>query len=399
MTRVERKICDIIRKHIIVIGFAAIGIIALLIRLAMLDKVTSDYSFFMSKWIEQLGQYDGISGLGQNIGEYNVPYMLFLAIIGKTPFNDLHEIKVLSIVFDYVGAFAALKIISLVCDTKFFSSTNLIACSVILLNPVFFLNSAYWAQCDFIYSALCLLSLYYILKGKNNLCAVFFGFALAIKLQAIFFLPVLVICYFVTVRMKIVNFLWIPAIFILSALPAIFAGRDIVETLTIYLSQTSIYNSLTMSCPNLFIFITGEYEIFSKIGIMIALSVLGIGACLFIKKGEMSVKATVLLSAWCALVCIYFLPAMHERYTFMACVFSIVWAFVCKRDWWLAIGINLVCLMSYTPYLFHNTVVDMKYLSLANLAFLAYMTFRLFSQKGREVFDTKEIGETKKIKE
>ena len=193
MTKIEKVISDVIRKHIVAIGFFAIVLLSLLMRIEMLDKVTSDYSFFMSKWIEQLNQYKGLSGLGQNIGEYNVPYMLFLNVIGKTSYNDLHEIKILSIIFDYLGAFAALKIISLVTKTKFFSSTNLIACAVILLNPVFFLNSAYWAQCDFIYSALCLFSLYYMLKGNNNLCAVFFGLALALKLQAIFFFPVLVI--------------------------------------------------------------------------------------------------------------------------------------------------------------------------------------------------------------
>ena len=77
---------------------------------------------------------------------------------------------------------------------------------------------------------------------------------------------------------------------------------------------------------------------------------------------------------------------MHERYVFMACVFSLVWAFICHRDWWVALGINLVSFLSYTPYLFRNTVVDMKYLAIANLVFLAYMTYRLFSQKGREVF-------------
>ena len=386
MTKIEKMISDVIRKHIVAIGFFAIVLLSLLMRIEMLDKVTADYSFFMSKWIEQLNQYKGLSGLGQNIGEYNVPYMLFLNVIGKTSYNDLHEIKILSIIFDYLGAFAALKIISLVTKTKFFSSTNLIACAVILLNPVFFLNSAYWAQCDFIYSALCLFSLYYMLKGNNNLCAVFFGLALALKLQAIFFFPVLVICYLVNRKMKIFHFLWIPAIFVVAALPAIIAGRGVVETLSIYVSQTSIYTKLTMACPNIFVFMSGEYELLNKVGIILALSVLGVGACAFIKRGEVSAKETVLLSAWSAFVCIYFLPAMHERYVFMACVFSLVWAFICHRDWWIALGINLVCFLSYTPYLFRNTVVDMKYLAIANLVFLAYMTYRLFSQKGREVF-------------
>ncbi len=381
MTKAEIRICDFLKKHIVIIGFAVVTLLSLFLRLAMLDKVTSDYSFFMSKWISQLNEYEGLLGLGEAIGEYNVPYMTFLALIGKTPANDLHEIKILSIVFDYIGAFAALKLLSLVGKKGFFSSGNLVAYAVILFNPVFFLNSAYWAQCDFIYTALCLLSLYYVLKGKNNVGMIFFALALTVKLQAIFFLPVLVICYFVTRRIKIVNFLWIPLIFVLAALPAMLAGRGIVESLSIYFAQTSIYKHLTMSCPNIFIFITGEYEIFSKVGIILTLTVLGVGLCYLMRCRELTFEKILLLAAWCSFVCIFFLPAMHERYPFMACVFSLIWAFACKKDAWVAIGINLVCFLSYTPYLFQNTVVDMKYLAIANLVFLVFMSYRLFSSE------------------
>ena len=369
------------KKHITVIGFAAVTLLSVFLRIAMLDKVTSDYSFFMSKWISQLNQYDGLWGLGEEIGEYNVPYMTFLALIGKTPANDLHEIKILSIVFDYIGAFAALKLLSLIGNKKFFSSSNLVAYAVILFNPVFFLNSAYWAQCDFIYTALCIFSLYYILRGRNNFGMIFFALALTVKLQAIFFFPVLMICYFIKRKIKIVSFLWIPAIFVLAVLPAIIAGRGVIETLTIYFDQTSIYEHLTMACPNIFVFITGEYEIFSKVGIIFALTVLGVGLCYLMKCRELTHEDSILLAAWCAFVCIFFLPAMHERYTFMACVFSLIWAFISKKDAWVAIGINFVCFLSYTPYLFQNTVIDMKYLAIANLVFLIYMSYRLFAPK------------------
>ena len=393
MTKIEIRICEFLKKHIVIIGFAAVTLLALLLRLAMLDKVTSDYSFFMSKWISQLNEYKGLSGLGQAIGEYNVPYMAFLAIIGKTPANDLYEIKTLSIIFDYVGAFAAVKLLSLIGKTKFLSLSNLAAYAVILFNPVFFLNSAYWAQCDFIYTALCILSFYYILKGKNNPGVIFFALALTIKLQAIFFFPVLIICYFVTGKIKIASFLWIPPIFVLAALPAIIAGRDVLETLGIYFAQTSIYSSLTMACPNIFVFITGEYDTFSKVGIILALAVLGVGLCYLMKKKQVSIENMPLLAAWCAFVCIFFLPAMHERYPFMACVFSLIWAFAAKKDAWMAIGINLVCFLSYTPYLFQNTVIDMKYLAIANLVFLIFMSYRLFSgeEKADEVIKNKKV--------
>ena len=134
-----------------------------------------------------------------------------------------------------------------------------------------------------------------------------------------------------------------------------------------------------MSCPNIFIFITGEYEMFSKVGIILTLTVLGVGLCYLMRRKELTCEQMPLLAAWCSFVCIFFLPAMHERYPFMACVFSLIWVFASKKDVWVAIGINLVCFLSYTPYLFHNTVVDMKYLAIANLVFLIFMSYRLFS--------------------
>ena len=148
-----------------------------------------------------------------------------------------------------------------------------------------------------------------------------------------------------------------------------------------------------MACPNIFVFITGEYETFSKVGIILALAVLGVGLCYLMRKKQVSIENMPLLAAWCAFVCIFFLPAMHERYPFMACVFSLIWAFAAKKDAWVAIGINLVCFLSYTPYLFQNTVIDMKYLAIANLVFLIFMSYRLFSgeEKADEVIKNKKV--------
>lgn len=366
----------------VAIGFALVTIVSLTVRLAMLDHVTADYSFFLKGWIAKLMQYEGLSGLGQSIGEYNVPYMLFLAIVGRTPFNDLYEIKLLSILFDYIGAFAAFRILAFLAKDRFFTPKQLLAYAVVLLNPVFLLDSAFWGQCDMIYTALCLLCLLFLLKQRYHGAMLLYGLAISVKLQAIFFFPVLVIFFFIFQgkRLRIVHFLWIPAIFIAAALPAIFAGRGVFDTLSIYFAQTSIYQSLTMSCPNLFALWHGDYGLLSKIGILLAFAVLGMGLLVLYRRGTLTPKRIVLLAAWSAMVCIYFLPAMHERYPFMACMFAILWAFIEPWDTWIALGINFVCLMSYLPYLFQITVIDLKYLSLANLVFLLALTVRLCFQ-------------------
>ena len=376
----ERKFLDFFQKHVILIGFLAVSVVALFLRIQLFPLETADYSFFMKSWIDQLKEYPGLSGIGENIGEYNVPYMFFLAIVARTPFSDLYEIKGLSVLFDYVGACAVILLLAYLRKSKLFTTENLVAYAAVLFSPVVFLNSAFWSQCDFIYVSMLLFCMYFLVKERYIPSMVFYGIAFAFKLQAIFFLPVLLIYYFASKKMKVLHFLWIPAIFIVAALPAIFAGRGIGDTFSIYTAQTSIYESLTMECPNMFVFLPGDYAIFSKVGIALTILVLGVGACLLIRRGITDAKETVLLATWSTMVCIYFLPSMHERYVFITCIFSIVWAFLHHKDWWIAVGVNLVCFLSSVTYLFKVTIFDLKYLAIANLVLLIAMTIRLLAK-------------------
>ena len=382
----KTPIRDFVSKHALGIGFFALTVVSFLLRISLWDAITGDYSWFLTNWIRELGKYPGISGIGQNIGEYNVPYMLFLAVVGRTPANNLYEIKAFSVFFDYLGAFFAIKTVSFLRGTKLITPRNLFLYAAILFSPAIFLDSAFWAQCDMIYSAICLVCLYEMFRERYNSAMCFFGLALAFKLQALFFLPVILIYFFSTKKMKARSFLFAPAIFLLCDLPAILAGRSISDTLLIYVKQTGIYKELTKNCPNLYYIIGNPgnqkefYDLLHTAGILLTLAVLGIAAVIIIRRRSLTKQKTVLLATWCALAVAWLLPGMHERYTFMACVFAIVWAALTPRDWWVALGINLVTLCSYTPYLFHGTSVDMRWLALFNLAFLVYLTIRLFGE-------------------
>lgn len=380
MSIIEKKIAGLLQKYDVLLGFLAISIIAFQLRWHLYPHETADYSFFMKSWIAQLMEHPGLSGIGQNIGEYNVPYMLFLAIVGRTSFNDLYEIKNLSVLFDFLGSAAAVLLLSKIKGTKLLTPQNLLAYSVLLLVPNTFLNSAFWGQCDFIYVTFLLLCTYFLVKENYPAAMIFYGIALAFKLQAIFFLPVLLIYYFASRKVNILHFLWIPLVFFIMDLPAIIAGRGLSDTLNIYRSQTDIYKQLTMNCPNLFVFMPGDYDLFSKLGIWMAFAIFMVSAFVIARQGIRDNKQLVLLALWSAMVCIYFLPAMHERYVFICCIFSILWAFLYRKDWWIAVGINFVTLLSSANYLFKVDIMEMKYLALANLVLLGAITIRLFFQ-------------------
>ena len=134
LTKAEQKFIEVIRNSIIPIGFAAVAGIAFLLRWTFIDHITADWYAYMAHWIDELKEYPGISGIGHDIGEYYVPYMLFLNIVARTPFEDLHEIKLLSILFDYVLAFASIIV---VCGKKeIFTGKGLAIFFAILMSPI-----------------------------------------------------------------------------------------------------------------------------------------------------------------------------------------------------------------------------------------------------------------------
>ena len=379
MTKIESMIADFIRKNIILIGFFAIAALALTVRWALLDHETGDWLCYLSLWINDLKKYDGISGIGQEIGEYYVPYMLFLNIVARTPFNDLHEIKLFSILFDYLLAVSA---VLMVCGRKkFLTGKGLAMFSAVLLSPIIFVDSAFWGQCDSIYITALICCLYFLFRGSDRLAWIFFGIGLALKLQTVFLLPVLLIYYLTTKRISILRAGYAVFVFLVAALPAIFAGRGIRNTLTIYLRQAGLFKALTLSCPNLYWIISGDYEPFRKMGILLTLSILGLSACLFIKRQYTSKYAYMTLAVWTSMVCIFFLPEMHERYVYLCCVLSMVWAAMTMRklDIGVSAGISLVCLISFKPYLFQQNEVRLDHLAICNLAFLVYLTYRLLT--------------------
>ena len=124
--------------------------LALGLRAAVLDYKTLDYINFLSRWVEFFRQHGGFRALKYPIGNYNIPYLYFLALFSVLPIDDLYLIKLLSILSDVLLAWASM----LLCSRFTKSRPRLLAAffSVLFL-PTVFLNSAVWAQCDSIYMA------------------------------------------------------------------------------------------------------------------------------------------------------------------------------------------------------------------------------------------------------
>ena len=158
---------------------------AFFIRAICMDHVTLDYTFFLAKWMELIKTYGGFDSLNLSIGNYNVPYLYFLAAFSYLNVWDLYLIKLLSIFFDILLAFYSMKIVSLFSQSRV---RKLVAFFVMLFLPTVILNGAYWGQCDSIYTAFAVMSIYFALADKPIRSMIMIALSFAFKLQAVFIL-------------------------------------------------------------------------------------------------------------------------------------------------------------------------------------------------------------------
>ena len=149
--------------------------------------------------------------------------------------------------------------------------------------------------------------------------------------------------------------------------------------MSIYFTPATYYKHLTMNVPNIYQFIDGPYNMIYNFGILLTLSVFGAITYFVLKKSvnfdNQKIITFMLLSV---LICNFFLPAMHERYLFLADVLSVIWYIFNKEKIFVPIGINLISLLIYMNFLDNSiTAVEMRALSIL-LGFITFELFRYF---------------------
>ncbi|MBQ2444174.1 MAG: hypothetical protein II501_02710, partial [Clostridia bacterium] len=142
----EKKIVDFVKKNIVWFFLVFATFAGIIMRYNGMKYASADYNFHLRIWWDEIS----VSGLSNQVGDYNIPYQTIIFILVHLPFNSLVSYKLLSIFFDIIlSVSSALFVYELSHHSKIKASFAYVAvfCS---LNVVF--NSAYWAQCDSIYS-------------------------------------------------------------------------------------------------------------------------------------------------------------------------------------------------------------------------------------------------------
>lgn len=339
----------------------ALLIAAMALRGLCMQHETLDYQNFLTRWVQLLGEQGGFAGLRWNIGNYNVPYLYFLALFSYCSVRDLYLIKLLSVLFDLILAWGVLRLV------RCYSGKHaklLAAFFVTLFLPTVVLNGAYWAQCDSIYTAFAVWSIYFALKNRPVLSVSFIALSFAFKLQAVFVMPVFLIFIFAR-KIKWQHLLVFPATYVFVVLPAILAGRPAADTLLLYFKQAgSVGSGLNYNSPSAYAFVktTGNEALLARIGIIAAfVFLLVLFAFCFMQRRHLSDKALLVCTLVICTAVPFLLPHMHDRYFFLSDVFSVALAFAVPRLLHVPFCCSFASLLGYHAYLRMRYLLPMRY--------------------------------------
>lgn len=388
----REKVFNFIENNSILIFTLIITIVSILIKVNFMDFESADYSSFLKNWYNFYNDLGGFSALKYNIGDYNVSYMILMALLTYLPFPPLYSIKVLSIIFDYALAFSCMLFVyKMFKENKNRHIYAFITYAIVIMLPTVILNSSAWAQCDSIYTTFLILSFMYLIEEKYFKSFVLLGVSFAFKLQFIFLLPVYILVYINRRNFSILYFGLIPIVNFALCIPAMLFGRSLKDCVMVYFNQTKTYaNYISMNFPGVYnLFLKGENLVYTPseslptFGILLTLSIFIFSAfwVLSLKK-KLSEKGIVNLGLWCILIAVFFLPHMHDRYMFSADVLSIIYFMLNQEKWYVPLAINFASLYCYSAYLFGNMSIPISYISILLFIIIYLLTKDLKKQEG-----------------
>ena len=319
---------------------------------------SNDYLDFLSPWT-QFFRDNGFKGLGMDVGNYNPPYMYLLWLFSLLPVNELPLIKLTSLLFDILTAWAGMKLLSLYTDKR----SRLLFCFFALLYlPTFIINGAKWAQCDSIYTFFGIFSIYLALTDKPWAAMCSIAASLAFKLQAVFIMPVFIILL-IAKKIRLKHFLAFPVAYIVYMLPAVIAGRPFFKVMTLYVSQAgTVGSALNYNSPSLTSIVSGSPEELSKFLVLAAFLFMLIVFCgASIKKEQLDAGLIIGFTSLLVIGIPFLLPHMHDRYFYLAGVLTVLLA-CAKPLYALApIAAELASLHCYLAYFSGHYMTHPKY--------------------------------------
>jgi Gpi18-like mannosyltransferase len=365
---------EALKKDRVKIASFFLIIVSVVIRICVLPRPNGDMTNFNLIWYQALVDNGIAKTLATSFTNYSPPYtyLLALATLSKDIVPPLIALKLIAILFDILGMYIIYRIVKIKYTT---GSIPQLAAAVYFSMPTVIINSSLWGQADSIYTCFLLLCLYFVLTERSALSMAAFGLAFAVKAQALFLAPFLLIMILRNkISWKSVSIP--PLVHVIAILPVVFLGRGFMEALLVYLNQAGSYKILSANAPNFYVIFPKEsYHTVMPIGLLIAAI-----AILFwvywssyrakpeLTKGNILLLATISVS-----LMPFLLPKMHDRYFYPADVFSLLLAFFIPELWFLPILYQMISAAATSVFLFNGSDALLLGAALLNAVAIAYL--------------------------
>ncbi len=356
-------------SHVINAGVVALFVLlAWQLRVAFFPIVPDDYIVWLKPWWDFIVANGGYRALGYEFSNYNMPYLYILTFLTSQSWDPLLAMKMASTVADFL---MGLAVGGLVLHATGSRRRAAMAGLATLFVPTVVVNSAWLAQCDAMYVVFLILGLWAFSAGRAFWGASLFGIALAFKLQAVFFFPILLIRV-LRREAPVSSLLWTGAVFVACDLPAWLAGRPFLDLMSIYVDQAGYFKQLNLSAPGVWAFVpaTKGFEELYQGGLVLAVAAtLALVYVAVTALGELTPSRFMRLALVVGIAVPFLLPSMHERYFFGADVLSVAVALIEPRKLWaVPLLVQFGSFSGYQAYLF--SAGDLKLGAVAMLAAL-----------------------------
>ncbi len=349
----EDSLRELLFRFRLPLFLAMAGFLALFARVALWPHVSGDFVECLDVWMNEIRSGRGFHSIGTQVGNYTAPYHYLMALMSYIPgLDNLLAIKIPSTIADFCLAAAVGLLVWRLSASR---GRAALAAVLALCLPTVLLNSAAWGQCDAMFSTFAVLFLCFYLGGRPGTAVFMYGLALSMKLQAIFILPALLI-FWLCGKLRLRHLLCGAAGYVLAFLPAMLAAGSLSPLWRAYAMQARV-NALASNIPNLASLFTGVTEfdlpLLAPALTLCCFAVLGaVAAGCWGARERFSGESAFLLVALCACLAPFLLPAMKDRYYYLAEVLCLAYALWRPRRFWAPLCMQLAGLPSYTYYLY-----------------------------------------------
>lgn len=319
------------------------------LRLRLFEFESGDYIGYFKIWYEDLQRLGPKQFFLTTKSDYNHFFMYLWIPFSYTGIRSLFVIKSIGLLFDLFGAIGCYQVVKHFCAEEWKAR---VAPLVYLLTPTVIMNSSLWGQVDGMYGAMVLWSFYFMIKDRATPSIVLLAFAFTLKLQTIFVFP------FYLVMLLNRKFNWkqiiiFPLIFIGAVVPSWIMGKPLSDLLGIYIHQAGEYQVLSMNAPNMYLFANNmPFEMTKSFGIWFSGALVTFILYIWYQSKRQKTDLDLLKLIFIFSVLVPFtLPAMHERYFFIADVFCVIFLI---GGWYGRLVPSLLLFsstLSYLPFL------------------------------------------------